>query len=255
MHREQCADPEFLRPFWQRLGIAPWVLSLGLLAALSAARFYAIFGPPQVRILFLAQCLVMWLLPPIFLSRRGRQAMGLGRPRGSVAAIVFCAAIGVMAGLAFLAVSMNAHGPPQDNWIASVRAGMQLDQMRAAIGPAAILSILAVPVLIVTPVGEEILFRGLIQQAFAMRWNWFAGMAVNSLAFGLVHLHVHGLTHDAAGFHLRVFSGGLFVLGGAVLGALFTLCRLRTGSLFASMAAHAGCNAAVIAAVVLVPAS
>ncbi len=55
------------------------------------------------------------------------------------------------------------------------------------------------------------------------------GMAVNGLAFGLVHLHVHGLTHDAAGFHLRWVSGGLFVLGGVVLSALFTLCRMRTG--------------------------
>ena len=227
--------------------------TLIVLAMLAGARFYAVFGPAQVRWLFLAQVLVMWLLPAIFLTREGWRAIGLSSPRGGAAAIALCVAIGVLAGLAFFAISMNAHGLPADSWIASVRTGMQLDEMRKAMGPAAIFGLLAVPVLIVTPVGEEILFRGLIQQAFAMRWNWIVGMVVNGLAFGLVLLHVHGLTHDAAGFHLRLVSGELFVLGGVALSALFTQCRMQTGSLFAAMAAHAGCNAAVISAVVLVP--
>jgi uncharacterized protein len=247
-------EQEFLRPFWKQLKIPPWVLSLLVLAILAGVRFYSVFGPPRMRFLFLVQALVMWLLPAIFLSAAGPQAIGLVRPCRGAGALALCAAIGVVAGLVLFSVSTSLHGSPSDNWIASVRAGMQLDRMRAVMGPAAILAMLAVPALIVTPVGEEILFRGLIHQAFTMRWNWIAGIAVNSLAFGLVHLHVHGLTHDAAGFHLRVVSGGMFVLGGALLSAVFTLCRMRTGSLFAAMAAHAGCNTAVIAAIVLAPA-
>ena len=43
-------------------------------------------------------------------------------------------------------------------------------------------------------------------------------------------LHVHGLWHDAAGFHLRLISGALMVILLAGLGATLTLCRLWTGS-------------------------
>lgn len=253
MREEHVAGREMLRPVWNRTGIAPWILSLLVLVPLTGARFYAVFGPPEARFLFLLQFIVMWLLPVIFLSREGRKEIGLCWPRGGAAAITLCAVIGVIAGLALFAVSAIGHGSPADNWMASVRTGMQLEQMRAAMGPAVILAVLAVPVLIVTPVGEEILFRGLMQQAFAMRWNAVVATAVNALAFGLVHLHVHGLVREAAGFHLRAVSGGLFVLGGAAVSVLLTLCRMRSGSLFAAMAAHAGCNAAVISAVVLVP--
>lgn len=250
----QAANSGFLRPMWMRLGMAPWVLALMVMVVLVAARFYAAFGPPSAHWLFLAQVGATWLLPAIFLTAEGRRAIGLCRAHGGLGPIALCGAIGAAVGLAFFAVSMNAHGAPADSWIASVRAQMQLDTLRKAMGPAGILAMLAVPVLIMMPVGEEILFRGMVQQAFALRWNWVRGMAVNGLAFGLVHLHAHGLTHDAAGFHLRWVSGGLFVLGGVALSALFTLCRMRTGSLFAAMAAHAGCNGAVITAVVLGPA-
>jgi uncharacterized protein len=245
------AEPGFLRPTWKRFGIAPWALALTVLAVLASVRFYGVFGPPQVRILFLVQAVAMWLLPAIFLTGEGRQAIGLRVPRRGVGIIALCGPIGVIIGLALFAVSMRAFGSGADSWISSVRAGMQLEQMRRAMGTAGILAVLAVPALVVTPVGEEILFRGLIQQAFAMRWNRIVGMAVNSLAFGLVHLHVHGLWRDAAGFHLRVGSGVLFVLSGAMISVLFTFCRERTGSLFGAMAAHAGCNAAVIFPLVL----
>jgi len=250
----EAANSGFLRPIWMRLGMEAWLLVVVVMAVLVAARFYAVFGPASARWLFLAQVGVMWLLPAIFLTAGGRRAIGLRGARGGVGAIALCGAIGAMAGLALFAISMNLHGTPADNWIASVRAQMQLDAMRKAMGPAGILAMLAVPVLVLMPVGEEILFRGVLQQAIAMRWNWAVGMAVNGLAFGLVHLHVYGLTCDASGFHVRWLSGGLFVLAGVALSALFTLCRMRTGSLFAAMAAHAGCNGAVIAAVVLVPA-
>jgi len=254
MDRGQVIEPGFLRPFWRQLKVPAWALSLLVLTTLAGVRFYSVFGPPRVRFLFLAQALAMWSLPVVFLSRSGREAIGLRWPRGGAGALALCAVIGAAMGLTLFGISGSVHSSPGDNWVASVRAAMQLDQMRTMMGPTAILTMLALPVLIITPVGEEILFRGLVHEALTMRWNWIVGMAVNSFAFGLVHLHVYGLTHDAAGFHLRVASGGMFVLGGAALSAVFTLCRMRTKSLIAAIAAHAGCNAAVMAAIVLAPA-
>jgi membrane protease YdiL (CAAX protease family) len=118
---------------------------------------------------------------------------------------------------------------------------------------AAALAAVLLPAMIVSPIGEELLFRGLIQQSFARRWNVVIATVVNGLAFGLVHLHVHGLWRDAAGFHLHLVSGALMVLLMAGLSAVFTLCRMRSGSLYAAMVAHSACNLAMIGAIFLHP--
>src|SRR5208283_4910589 len=46
MSHEASGTSSFLRPFWNRLAIPPWLLSLLVLAILAAARFYSAFGPP-----------------------------------------------------------------------------------------------------------------------------------------------------------------------------------------------------------------
>ena len=63
LNLEDGRNAGLLRPFWGRLGIAPWGLFLLAFAVLAAARFYSAFGPPQFRALFLLQVLAMWALP------------------------------------------------------------------------------------------------------------------------------------------------------------------------------------------------
>ena len=119
--------------------------------------------------------------------------------------------------------------------------------------PATAFAVIALLTISFTPVGEEFLFRGLIQQSFTLRWNAVIATLVNGFAYGLIHLlHVHGLWHNVSGFHLRLVSGALMVLLLAGLGAIFTLCRLwELGSLWCAVVAHAACNLAMISAIFL----
>jgi membrane protease YdiL (CAAX protease family) len=147
---------------------------------------------------------------------------------------------------------MALYGNTPDNWCVSIRDSFHLGQMLAVMSPGAAFTVIALLTMSFTPVGEEFLFRGLIQQSFTMRWNAVIATLVNGFAYGLLHLlHVHGLWHDAAGFHLRLVSGALMVLLLAGLGATFTLCRLWTGSLWCAVVAHAACNLAMISAIFL----
>jgi membrane protease YdiL (CAAX protease family) len=234
---------------WSRFTVAPWLLSLGVLAILAAARYYAVLGPPRARILFLLHCLVMWALPFILLTPLGRRKIGLSKKGNTAPALAFSALAGAGCGLAVFAIGMALYGASPDNWNLSIRDSFRMSEMLAVMPPAAAFAVIALPALILTPIGEEILFRGLIQQAFTSRWNATLATLVNGLSFGLMHLHVHGLWQDAAGFHLRIVSGTLMVLLLAGASAVFTLCRLRTGSLWMAMIAHAACNLAMIAAV------
>jgi hypothetical protein len=247
----------FLRPIWSRvpwsgIPVAPWLLSLLVLAILAAARFYSAFGPPQARILFLLHILVMWALPFIFLTRQGRRDIGLRRQGITPGALVLCCVAGAACGLLIFWIGMALYGDSPDNWCVSIRDSFQLKQMLAAMSPAAAFAVITLSTMSFTPIGEEFLFRGLIQQSFTLRWNAAIATLVNGLTYGLLHLlHVHGLWRDAAGFHLRVVSGTLIVILLAGLGAVLTLCRLRTGSLWCAVVAHAACNLAMMSAIFL----
>jgi hypothetical protein len=253
MNAEASYPGGFLRLPWSRIRIAPWLFSLLVLALLAAMRFYSVFGPPRVRILFLIHFLAMWALPFLILSAQGRREIGLRKQGNSPAALALSALAGACTGFAVYAAGMALYGASPDNWCVSIRDGFHLAEMRAAMPLAAAFAAIVLPAMIVSPIGEEILFRGFIQQSFVRRWNVSVATVVNGLAFGLVHLHVHGLWHDAAGFHLRLVSGVLMVLLMAGVSAVFTLCRLRSGSLYAAMVAHSACNLAMIGAIFFYP--
>ncbi len=252
MSREASDTSSFLRPFWSRLVIPPWLLSLLVLAVLAAARFYSAFGPPQASILFLLHVLVMWTLPFLFLTRQGRRDIGLRRQGKTQVALFLCVLAGVLGGLFIFWIGTALYGDSPDNWCVSIRDSFRLNQMLTVMSPTAAFAVIALLTMSFTPIGEEFLFRGLIQQSFTLRWNATIATLVNGFAYGLIHLlHVHGLWHDAAGFHLRLVSGALVVLLLAGLGAIFTLCRLWTGSLWYAVVAHAACNLAMVSAIFL----
>lgn len=251
MNPEDRKNPDFLRPFWGRLGIAPWGLSLLLFAVLAAARLCAAFGPPQFQILFLLHVLAMWALPWIFLSARGRHGISLCKPRKWLLALALSGIGGGIAGLLCFALGWATPHDSPSNLLVSVHHGLQLEQMRAAVPPGLIFVAIGVPALVLTPVGEEIFFRGIMQQAFAQRFNGIAATLVQGAAFGIVHLQLVALSHDAGGFHFRWLAGAAMVAGSVLLAALFTFCRMRSGLLFASMVAHAACNLTMIGAVIL----
>ncbi len=253
MNAESPRQSSFLCAPWSGIPVAPWFFSLLVLALLAAMRFYAVFGPPWARILFLIHFLAMWALPFIVLNAQGRREIGLRMQGNSPSALALSALAGACAGFAVYAAGMAIYGASPDNWCVSIHDEFQIAQLRSSMPIAAAFAAVILPAMIVSPIGEEILFRGLLQQSFACRWNLPVATVVNGLAFGLVHLHVHGLWHDAAGFHLRFVSGALMVLLMAGVSAVFTLCRLRTGSLYAAMIAHSACNMAMIGAIFFYP--
>jgi len=252
MSPEASDTSSFLRPFWNRLAIPPWLLSLLVLVVLAAARFYSAFGPRQASILFLLHILVMWTLPFLFLTCQGRRDIGLRKEGSTLSNIALSALVGAASGYFIFWLGMTLYGNSPNNWCVSIRDSFQLNQMLAIMSPAAAFAVIALLTMSFTPIGEEFLFRGLIQQSFTLRWNAVIATLVNGFGYGLIHLlHVHGLWHDAAGFHLRLVSGALVVLLLAGLGAVFTFIRLRTGSLWCGVVAHAACNLAMISAIFL----
>jgi hypothetical protein len=96
-----------------------------------------------------------------------------------------------------------------------------------------------------TPLSEEVFFRGFIFAGLSSRWGVTGAMVISALIFSLFHdplilvapfnLDLY-LSHNATGVLFPIFITGL----------LLAWLYHQTGSLWASIAAHAGQNAAAL---------
>ena len=92
---------------------------------------------------------------------------------------------------------------------------------------------MAIGVIVVAPIVEEIFFRGLLLDTMRCRWGTAAAVAASSLFFGATH------------FQPLQFAG--LTLAGLV----FAAAVVRTGRLGTAIAVHAGFNATTFVALVM----
>ena len=108
-------------------------------------------------------------------------------------------------------------------------------------------SILAVGVLYVgigTGIVEEAVFRGFIMTALERRWNRWAAVLLPSVLFGALHI---------IGSELDLLSMVQLVLAGTMVGVLFSLVALESGSIWNGALIHGVWNAALLALVHIGP--
>lgn len=84
---------------------------------------------------------------------------------------------------------------------------------------------------------EEMVFRGVILNLFAQRWNKVVAVIVPSLLFGIVHI---------LGAEFTFGSCLLVILAGTMVGVMFSLIALQSGSVWNSGIMHAVWNIVII---------
>jgi uncharacterized protein len=244
-------QPDLIKPFWVANVGPAWVVSLLFYAVIAFVRFFAVFSPYELQDVFFLQTVAMWALPFLFLTHSGRAEIGISERSLRPTALLLSALAGAACALAFFGIGMALYGNSPDNWCISIRNYLHLDEMRGIMSPLALFALYGLPAIFLNPIGEELLFRGFIQQAFARRFNQAIGTIVGSLLFGLIYLYLHGVWQDAAGFHIRAASAGIALGLMACIGTVFALCRFFSRSLWSAMAAHAAFNLTLLGATVL----
>jgi membrane protease YdiL (CAAX protease family) len=242
-------QPALLKSFWTTLAGPPWVVALALYVFVAIVRAIALLSPYAMQEVYFVQSVVLWALPFIFLTPEGRHEIGLtGQSlRMKTALASFMAGVGC--GAVLFGIGMMLYGVSPENWCVSIRNYLHFDEVRGLMSPAEIFGLYSVPAICLNPIGEEIFFRGFMQQAFGRRLGRVAGMIVSAVLFASLYLFIHGLWLDKGGVHLRASAAIAFVLM-ALIGVVFTMCRFRSGSLWAAMAAHAGFNLVLLAATI-----
>jgi membrane protease YdiL (CAAX protease family) len=99
------------------------------------------------------------------------------------------------------------------------------------------LMLAVIAAVVLAPVAEEFLFRGLLHRGLRRRLPLLPATAISSLVFAVVHVDV-------------LFSQPLAMVGLVLVGVILALAYERTGSLIVPVVIHAVHNAVTIVAVV-----
>ena len=220
------------------------LLTIGIIAGLFFAAIRAIgtIGPQVYRFVLPVGFIIMMLMPFIFLNKEGRRRVGLVK---SNTAKYYLIAIltGVVLALVCYGLGLLFFGVSGDNWFISIKnsylrtfdtTGMPIEKL---------FIIFTIPALIFSPIGEEIFFRGFLQEALATKFSSRRSMLIDSIFFALIHLFHHGIVKDQAGqLEFYLLSGFIWVLLMFITAMSFAVLKKHSASIYPAVAAHAVFN-------------
>lgn len=237
------AAADFRSPFARRLGFTP---ATGIL-------LLVVFGVVRVVLVLQANVtgsysvvstvfIAMAVLPWIVLTKSGRRRIGLVRPsrwRWVLPAALVGAAT---AALVHLIGSLFWGAEVSNPFVYIAQSYSQVPTDLDATDRLIFFAIFAVIGMTFSPIGEELLYRGLAHESFAARLGDRAAALIDAGAFALVHLAHFGIVYVSGVWQFLPFPA-LFWLT-AMFGAslVFYTARRFTGSLVGAIVAHAGFN-------------
>ena len=97
-----------------------------------------------------------------------------------------------------------------------------------------------------SPIGEELLYRGIIHGSFATQLGERKASWVDSLAFAVTHLAHFGIVFISGAWTFFLLPGLLWVIFMGAVSLLFLACKEKTGSILGAILCHAGYNFAMV---------
>lgn len=96
-----------------------------------------------------------------------------------------------------------------------------------------------------SPIGEELLYRGVIHKSFANSVGERSASFLDSAAFGLTHLAHFGIIFYAGKWDIVLIPALLWVTLIFGTGLVFHYCKQKSGSILGAIICHAGFNLAM----------
>jgi membrane protease YdiL (CAAX protease family) len=220
------------------------LFSIGIIAGIifAAARAVGTIGPQAYRFILPSGFVFMALMPFIFLKKESRRRVGLTKSKSGKYYL-----IGIMAGtaLALLCYSLGLllFDHSNDNWFVSIKNSYLRTTDTTGMSLQLQFIVFTIPALIFSPIGEEIFFRGFLQEALTTKFRYRSAMILDSLFFALIHLFHHGIVRDIAGeIHFYPLSGLIWVMLMFVTAMAFAFLKKSSGSIYPAIVSHAVFN-------------
>jgi membrane protease YdiL (CAAX protease family) len=216
------------------------LVAIAFAVVFAAVRVVGTLGPVSLRWVMPLGFVVMALLPFVLVDAPARRAMGFRFPANG--GLGFAVSLGAAAACTCFVLGLALFGSGDDHWFVSIANGYRRMMDTTGWDIVRLHLVFTVPALLFSPVGEEIFFRGFLQQALEQRYSPRASTIAECTAFAVIHLCHHGLYLTAAGVGLRPVSGFLWMLLMFCTALMFAWLRSSSGSLLPAILAHAAFN-------------
>lgn len=187
----------------------------------------------------------MAVLPWVVLTREGRRKIGIVRPprwRWVLPAVV----AGVTALLAVYAATTALWGRTVENPFAYIAGTYSNVPDSPSDADRLIYFIIyAVIGMLFSPIGEELLYRGIAHESLASRLGNRGAALVDAGAFAVTHLAHFGIVYIAGAWTFLPLPALLWVVAMFLSSLVFYGFRVLTGSILGAIVAHAAFNLAM----------
>ena len=231
-----------LRPAWQRRAASAFAIVITLSVLFVALRVTGTLGPRAFRWALPLGFVLMSAAPWIFLDAQGRRRIGLVRSASPAWYLYAALAGAAMAALCF-AIGLALFGLGPDHFFSSIAGSYRNTLDTRGMDRWTLYLVFTLPALLFSPAGEELFFRGFLQQGLQEKFGERTATFMEAGLFGLVHLCHHGLSMTAAGLLLLPGSGALWVLLMFATALVFAGLRRASGSLYPPILSHMAFNA------------
>lgn len=190
--------------------------------------------------------LLMWLTPFVLLTKQGRRTIGIKKPKNYIwlfysflLGIIFCTIV-------YLLGKWLYHDTI-NNWFVYISNsyGSISSQELEGSNRNIYFAIFAIIGITFSPIGEELLYRGLIHQSLVSKFGNNKASIMDSLAFAITHLAHFGIIYAFGSWSFHFFPALIWMLIIFITGRIFFYSKTKTGSILGAIVSHAGFNLAM----------
>lgn len=213
------------------------LLVLTLALTFWVLRGIGVLGPSHLRWLLPLSFSVMVILPWILLTASGRRQIGLRKPiQGHW--YLKGAAMGAAAAFGCFLTGFLLFGHTEDNWYITIGNNFKNIMDTSAMSFLMLNLMFTLPAIMFSPFGEEIFYRGVVQETLQQKISMSTSTLIECSLFGLAHLVHHGLVMTATGLEFLWISGPLWMLQMILVSWMFAWLRMKSGSLLVPIVSH-----------------
>ena len=225
-----------------------WQFGLTLILLFGVPRFFFVLEANRTGNYSITSIIfvLMWITPFLLLKKEGRNIIGLKRLR-NIKWLFYSFLLGIFACIIVFFLGKYLYQNMIGNWfvyISNSYGSIPADGLKGY-NRQIYFAIFAVIGMTFSPIGEELLYRGLIHQSFVPEFGNNKASIIDSLAFAIVHLAHFGLVYDSGSWKILFIPAILWMILMFLASRLFFYCKSKTDSIYGAIISHAGFNFAM----------
>lgn len=232
-----------LKPFWNKFFNFDWRFGLFLILVFCIPRFVLVLNANETtNYKYIGLIMTIYAITPfIFLTKYGRNGIGMTKSK-NFSWLFYAIIIGLVYSLLLYFLGDLIYKNTFENWYVYIGKSYNIPNGINPNDKLILFAIMATTGMIFSPIGEELLFRGVIHSSFAKSIGNLKASIVDSSAFALTHISHFGLVFLYDQWDFFAFPTLIWVSSMFLVSMLFYLCRKRSKSILGAIICHSAFN-------------